>query len=303
MKVTMSGQSIPFAARLRSAYNIYQGHRKGQFANTNVECSLEVHRFLRRLFAQHGSRPVAQARILDLGCGQNAVQSILFHADGAHVTGIDIEVPSLNMNLRSFLKTARVNGMERALKSLARTVLFDKKFFARLARAYDQPVSVRDLDLRVMDAKHTTFPQDHFDFIFSFWVFEHIDDIDAALAEVRRILKPEGAAFIELHLFPSLSGGHNLEWLEPDTAPSQRVPPWDHLRDNLFPANVYLNKLRLADYRKSFHAHLEVVDELLHHEGETILTPELEKLLQQQGYSRSDLLTRSVGFVCKKPSR
>lgn len=300
MKATMSGQKIPFTARLRSAYNIYQGHRKGQFANTNVECSLEVHQFLCRLFAQHSSTPIAQSRILDLGCGQNAVQSILFHADGAKVTGIDIEVPSLNMNLRSFIETAQKNGMERALKSLARTVLFDKKFFERLAQAYDKPVSVHNLDLRVMDAKHTTFPNDHFDFIFSFWVFEHIDDIDAALREIHRILKPTGVAFIELHLFPSLSGGHNLEWLEPDTAPSQRVPPWDHLRENRFPANVYLNRLRLADYRKSFHAHLHVVDEVLNCEGEKILTKELESLLQQQGYSRSDLLTRSVGFVCKK---
>lgn len=300
MKATMSGQKIPFAARLRSAYNIYNSHRKGQFGNTNVACSLEVHRSLCRLFARHSSTPVAQARILDLGCGQNAVQSILFHADGANVTGIDIEVPSLNMNLRSFLHTARVNGAERALKSLARHVLFDKKFLAQLAGEYEKPISPRALDLRVMDAKRTSFPQSHFDFIFSFWVFEHVDDVGAAVREVNRILKPSGTAFIELHLFPSLSGGHNLEWLEPDVSRSPRVPPWDHLRDNRFPANVYLNRLRLADYRKLFHAHIEVVDELLKQEGEKILTPELEGLLQKRGYSRSDLLTRSVGFVCKK---
>jgi hypothetical protein len=80
------------------------------------------------------------------------------------------------------------------------------------------------------------------------------------------------------------------------------VPPWDHLRDNNFPANVYLNKLRLSDYRQIFHANIEVVEEQLSHEGETILTEELEDLLKMKGYSRDDLLTRSVGFVCRKRS-
>jgi 2-polyprenyl-3-methyl-5-hydroxy-6-metoxy-1,4-benzoquinol methylase len=186
MKATMSGQKIPFTARVRSAYNIYQGHRKGQFANTNVNCSIEVHQFLCRLFAQYNSTSISQARILDLGCGQNAMQTVLFHADGASVTGIDIEVPSLNMSWPSFVKTVKTNGLERALKSVARNILFDKKVFIKLTEHYHKPISFRDLDLRVMDAKKTVFPGDHFDFIFLSGCSEHVDDVHAVVREVNR---------------------------------------------------------------------------------------------------------------------
>ena len=44
------------------------------------------------------------------------------------------------------------------------------------------------------------FPDAHFDLIVNNQVFEHVQDLDAALAEIRRILKPQGTL---LSLFPS----------------------------------------------------------------------------------------------------
>lgn len=45
------------------------------------------------------------------------------------------------------------------------------------------------------------FPDSHFDFIFHNQVMEHVQDIDLALSELRRALKPSGAM---LSLFPTL---------------------------------------------------------------------------------------------------
>ena len=151
-----------------------------------------------------------------------------------------------------------------------------------------------------MNAAQLAFPDDSFDFIFSSLVFEHIDDVPAAVAEVNRVLRPDGTAWINIHLFPSLSGGHHKDWTDPRKWPSPQVPPWDHLRENRYPADYSLNKLRLGDYRRIFAESLEVMEESLVKEGERILTPQLETELAQRGYPKDDLLVREVAFRCRK---
>ena len=54
--------------------------------------------------------------------------------------------------------------------------------------------------VREINAGVINFPNEHFDFIFSNQVFEHVLDIDQTLQEIQRVLKPGGSA---LHLFPS----------------------------------------------------------------------------------------------------
>lgn len=45
------------------------------------------------------------------------------------------------------------------------------------------------------------FPDGHFDVVFSNMVFEHVHDLAGVLAELKRVLKPDG---VMLHLFPTL---------------------------------------------------------------------------------------------------
>lgn len=51
-----------------------------------------------------------------------------------------------------------------------------------------------------VDPYRIPFPDETFDFVFSEQVFEHVQDYDAAIAEVRRVLKPGGVC---LHDFPA----------------------------------------------------------------------------------------------------
>jgi 2-polyprenyl-3-methyl-5-hydroxy-6-metoxy-1,4-benzoquinol methylase len=92
----MAGQKIPMASKVRSAASIYRAHRDRVFGNATS--TLEYHDELRAYFDRFVGKPIAGARILDLGCGQTATQTALFHADGARVTGIDIEVPTYRMS-------------------------------------------------------------------------------------------------------------------------------------------------------------------------------------------------------------
>jgi len=298
MKASMAGQKIPLIHRLLSSLNILRAYMTGTFGN--AQSAINFHNQLSEIIRTHIRADVAEAKILDLGCGQRATQTILFKAAGADVIGIDMEVPTYNMNLKTFIRVIRTNGLERAIKSLLRYLIFDKKFFSELFMKYGKATPFDQLDIRIGNAVRLSFPDNYFDFVYSVWVFEHIDDVPGVIKEVNRVLKQSGIAWIGVHLFPSLSGGHHLDWIHPDTSPSNKVPPWDHLLDNKYPVNTYLNRLRLNQYREIFHEHIDVFDENRTYEGEKLLTPELKKTLQLKGYTSEDLLTRTVVFLCRK---
>ena len=122
------------------------------------------------------------------------------------------------------------------------------------------------------------------------------------MREVNRTLKPGGVALVRIHLFASPSGGHNPEWLRPNVKPSNRVPPWDHIRESRYPANAFLNRLNLEQYRSIFGEHLTILEEELSHEGEALLTDEILEEVRPKGYTKEDLTTRTVTFVATKGS-
>jgi ubiquinone/menaquinone biosynthesis C-methylase UbiE len=294
----MSAQPIGLRNRLVSLWDIFRSYQKGVFEN--AEADIENHKALRDTLRTWVGTSVDKARILDIGCGPMAKEVALFKTDGANVTGIDIEVPSYNMNAIVVLRSLTHNGFERAIKSIIRSMLFDGIYVKRLSACYGKTILYTKLDTRLMSATNLQFPDNQFDFIISNCVFEHIEDVPKAVQELNRVLKISGLARISIHLFPSPSGGHNLEWLFPDSAPSKRVPPWDHLLDNKYPANNYLNKLRLDDYRNIFQRHMVIVKEQTKQEGLSILTSDLRERLLNKGYLEKDLLTKYVSLYCRK---
>jgi len=301
MKTVMCKKKVPLRSKIESALFLYRAYANRSFSD--VKRTIWHHQRLLGYLNKYVGIPVEKTRILEIGCGQTARQVALFHADGASIVGIDIEVPTYIMNLSVFLKVVRLNGIERALKSLARHILFDKKFFTELSKEYGEPVTFNDLDVRIMDATNMIFESDSFDFVFSNMVFQHIDNVEGAVKEVNRMLKPTGIAAVSIHLFPSISGGICHEWLNPDQSPSKNVPPWDHLRENRYPVNIHLNKLKINQYRKIFRTYTNIIEEQTATEGEKLLPPAIEEELKNKGYTREDLLTRTILFLVRKKSQ
>jgi hypothetical protein len=86
---------------------------------------------------------------------------------------------------------------------------------------------------------------------------------------------------------------------EPEEIRPGGVPPWNHLRQNLQPAQVFLNRLRKDDYLAAFGRHLVILDVESRRRGEAHLTHEIARELSS--FSREDLLTGAMTVILRKP--
>jgi SAM-dependent methyltransferase len=298
MKTATSSQRMPLRLKVESILSLFRAHRKG--VSLEAKQAVADHLRLISFFERHVPIPIEKAKILEIGCGQRAVQTVLFHTDGADAIGIDLDIPTYRMNLSVFIRILRQSGFERALKSFTRHLLFDRHYFSEISKAYGKPIPFGGVDTRVMDATRMAFDSGSFDFIFSRSVLEHVDDVAAAMREINRLLQQNGIAVLLIHLFPCLSGGHNPEWGHPDPSSPPNVPPWDHLRDRRFPADTFLNRFTIGQYRQIFRDGLHILEEQTFIEGEKFLTEEIEEELKAKGYTREDLLTSTLLLCVKK---
>lgn len=79
-----------------------------------------------------------------------------------------------------------------------------------IARQYAQSRNVQ-IDFRVENAEHLEFEDESFDAVYSFGVLHHTPDIEKAISEVHRVLKPGGIAYIMLYHRNSLV--NFIHWL------------------------------------------------------------------------------------------
>lgn len=111
------------------------------------------------------------ARVLDLGCGEGRHVHGLHMLGGLNVIGVDLDEASL--------EKARA-GLASLPKSPTGTTRFETG-----------------------DATALDFPDQSFDAVICSEVLEHLPDYDAAIAEIRRVLKPGGRACVSVpHAWP-----------------------------------------------------------------------------------------------------
>jgi ubiquinone/menaquinone biosynthesis C-methylase UbiE len=87
-----------------------------------------------------------------------------------------------------------------------------------------------------MDATGLAFPEAYFDAAYSLNVFEHINDLEGAYRELRRVLKPGGLLYLDSSPIWTSYRGHHFNHWRSDYV--DLIPPWGHL---------YLEKERLFE--------------------------------------------------------
>jgi ubiquinone/menaquinone biosynthesis C-methylase UbiE len=101
-------------------------------------------------------------RVLEIGCGVGT-DGLQFARAGAIYTGVDLTDAAVELARKNFA-TAGLPG-----------------------------------EFRVADAERLDFPDESFDIVYSHGVLHHTPDIEAAVKEVHRVLKPGGRAIVMLY--------------------------------------------------------------------------------------------------------
>ncbi|MBD3234067.1 MAG: methyltransferase domain-containing protein [candidate division Zixibacteria bacterium] len=234
-------------------------------------------------------------RILEIGCGQRYPHALILAQDN-EVHAIDLNVIIYSWAPLRITRMFTKDGIIRGTKTVVRKALFDKKYHEKLAECAGKRLTKMP-EFHTMNAEDLDFLDSTFDFVFSVAVFEHIRNVETAVTELRRVLKPSGIFAIEINPFTGITGGHNLYGKDETTT---EVPPWDHIRQNLYPATTYLNKLRLGDYRDIFSSYFDDVHFIENESNQykKYLTNEIREELSD--YSEHELLTLGMGIIGKK---
>lgn len=148
---------------------------------------------------------------------------------------------------------------------------------------------------------HCHFKNNWFDLVTSVAAFEHFLDVQAVVSEMNCVMRPDGLAWIAIHLFTCPSGGHNISAAQ---VPIQKMPngidAWDHLRKCRLPFTVPLNKWRVAQYLETFSQYFDIVDHYCAvREGDHLLTKDIQKELAD--YTYDELTCLSYMIVARKP--
>ncbi len=244
-------------------------------------------------------------RMLDVGAGQRMLEMKYFSVKNT-VVGIDRDVIVEGIDPRAYLRLLMRQGVNRTAKTIGRKSLgIDRRQTRELAKV----LRVRrfpKLTVRQMDAAKMTFESDSFDFVYSFAVFQHLENPHAVVEEMRRVVKPGGVFYADFILYTGRTGAHDLRLMGGRTA---EIPLWAHLRPDKSQEvrqTAYLNRLRLPEWRSMFDERLPGCELVLKAPEREWLEPEALKLQAEgelQDYGLEELLTAKVMVVWQKPTK
>ncbi len=277
----------------------YKFQNSRHFADVKYRSFVRIRTALREKL----DRPLRGLALLEVGCGQWMANVKLFSAMGNTVFAVDPELPP--RSLFGYPDFIRQCGWQRGIKTGLNELLFRRRFDRRLEQLAGLRFGPAGDRLFRVQGEALPIADESVDAVFSDNVFEHIADVRAVTAEVRRVLKPGGVAYIIVHPFAAWSGGHHLDIMvhsgDKRAAGNTRIPPWDHLRENRVPSGVYLNRLREADYRAIFTAVFpDLEEETVGPEGEEHLSRDIEAELAERGFTRRELLTSKLVYTGRK---
>ena len=134
------------------------------------------------------------ARVLDVGCGDGFIDlGVVRRLNPSKLVGVDFEMPNIE-----------------ELRTLSKTNLGD-----------DLP---HNLSFGTCTATTIPLPDESFDVVMSWSVFEHVSNPVAVMSEIKRILRPGGFMFLQIWpLYMSQRGSHLWNWYPEG---------WEHLLSN-----------------------------------------------------------------------
>jgi hypothetical protein len=159
----------------------------------------------------------------------------------------------------------------------------------------------RGIDIRVASAESIGAWTDVFDLIYSYDVFEHLppEVLTLTVSGMMQRLSREGCCLIRLNPFPSITGGHLIEWYAGTLKNPQprESAPWDHLRNReRGTGDTYLNGLGHRDFLAIFEKHARVIEHFPDDDlGKPFLTSQIKA--EFANYTQEELCTTGWTYV------
>ncbi len=255
-------------------------------------------------------KPLEECRILEIGHGQRPFRLLMLLALSIDARGVDLD--QVTWQARDVLASARHNGWFRATKSLVRKLFVDRRVYDTFRRF----LNTMDAELRWdanrilrADVASESFWQANpgpYDFILSEDVFEHIppDSLAATARHMAQHMATNGVALIRPMVFTGICGGHQIDWYTDtlnEVGEHRQCPPWDHLLENRFVADTYLNRWTRRQYAALFGSHFSIEkDEPVRQDlGREFLTAQVRQ--QLKAYDDYELFSNQVTFLLRKP--
>ncbi|MBN1800096.1 MAG: class I SAM-dependent methyltransferase [Candidatus Lokiarchaeota archaeon] len=263
---------------------------KSQFKFSRYHANTAFYRYknIKKKIFEEFKFDLTDKKILDIGCGQRYQYTYLFSKNN-NVVGIDLDVILVKHDVRTCISIISKNGINRFLKTLFRALFLDRTYYKELERVA-KTKKPREIKVFQMNAEEIKFHDNTFDFVLSILSFEHFKNVDKCVAEIKRVLKKGGKFYISIDLFSKMRGGHEIN-------PSR---PWNHLLDKNFKSDVFLNKLRLDDYKKIFLSHFQNVKFICSENpiARQLLTTEIKQELSD--YTEMELVMNPLIVIGEK---
>jgi SAM-dependent methyltransferase len=218
-------------------------------------------------------------KVLDLANGQLQPQSIILRSQGHTTIGIDL-----------------INCPKRGIQELGYKLA--RIFFSK------QVGNSTNIEAKTSivcgNVKKMPFKNNSFDLITSVAAFEHFLDVNSVLQEAHSVLKVGGIIWVEIHLFTSISGGHNFKIMElPIRSIPKGIDAWDHLRSRKLPFRVPLNEWRMHQYDEAFSKYFSILKSYsIYPNGIQFLTQSVREELSD--YSIKELTSGGYVIVGQK---
>jgi SAM-dependent methyltransferase len=295
-----SSQSRGPVALIREARSLIKAHSDIRREIAGVVDHVEA---MERLVQERFDLRLSGLRMLDVGAGQRLLELKYFSVRNA-VVGIDRDVIVEGFNPTGYARMLLSNGVRRTLKTIGRKLLgIDRGQTKELMRVVGGEIS-SEFNVLQMDAADMSFEDDSFDFVYSFAVFQHLENPARVVDEMRRVLAPGGVVYLDFILYTSRTGAHDLRQLGGGTAD---IPPWAHLRQGqagLVQPSAFLNGLRLPEWRSLFNERFPGSETILVKSEQQEFEAEARRL-QETGelrdYEIDELLTTKVAILWRKP--
>lgn len=285
---------------------------------TNVKAAFGIHCFnglrdnilqYRDVYKKYRNEDFDRAKVLEIGFGQRPTRVFALASMGLDITGVDIEHPTLGFS--DFPKVLSRHGVFRMLKAAGRFALFDRKFYSDFSRfltaEFNYLANFDRSRLVVADSTDPSFWEQNpgpYDFVYSEDVFEHIpfESLPTLIDLMAENMSIGGIALIRPMVFTGICGGHHVDWYTGSFTKLTRreTPPWDHLLENKYQADTFLNQVTRRQYKQLFSTRFDVLEDEseLPNLGNEFLTPDLRQELI--AYDEYELFSNNVLFILRK---